>query len=338
MDEQQDSWNYSFGHGPGAAAAIFGLDIRMALGRTSIDDVSIGHSEPTLPKPCTGSTATRVRLMWADPVVIKEIRIDVRFRGDYPRRLDDLPVLIARADPPSLEQHNDDDIEAWLACRRAGLNLEAEHACARDFFLNLDRGSNPALLRHADQCDLAKEREALGKELHDRLILRRSKGTRFNPVNCRLLETCSDMFKRLVCNSFGGNLSSEADAFLQFAGGVLEHKCKGNPNEVVCGPNSPDLFQFAELALAALQRQVDVAFWQPRLPYLVMMQDVFIACYKSSDLPEGYYQFHLLERTPLTEQQVRLVRGQVEPRAAAEPEAHHTCNLWRAFKGFQPIL
>lgn len=179
---------------------------------------------------------------------------------------------------------------------------EDEHVPARRFFAELDRATNPFLLKglvargriHREDAELrALAVESLGNELRQRIQVR-CRGLDERAGTCLRLEervlshllskcrTISQLFLALVEEHFGSDHSAFERAFEWFANGALRMTL---PSLVVTlQPSSGNFFLFGELALMAHDHGIEPERWKRLANVMVRSQRIFARVYAPDSL------------------------------------------------------
>ena len=262
------------------------------------------------------------------------LTLDVDFRGDQPRLnrytwvggatkgpeghpLDELPPHAAPLPGTSNTalaalEAVEDAIEERRRFVQEQKNWPVEHL---QFFFDLDHASHPLIIRaRKDLTDDEKEvRTSIigfaGMAL-DKRVRARVSGGHIDTVDFSDLTTLSDLqrpfYDALIA---AGGLEGLHMAFEHFACGDFYQSALGDWN---IGPDSDKYLQFAEFAIACIERSVDKALWTQVLPALVTTQSLFREAFRP-DYAGGPRRHVVSTQSRLTEQdRDRGLQGQVD--------------------------
>ncbi len=240
--------------------AVIDLALNVVHGR--IQRVEVDNQ--LFAQPMIGATRIRLPAKVVQPPGRFTMR--VTYEGESP-----IPDVVRVLDdaPDDFKDAQMRDTAEIVECRRRFASVPGRIGTARSFFLALEKATALSVCP-----DVRNKIADLQLCLFHRLRKRRAGESKKFAVPYEASALIHGVFTST--SRVYARFEDEAEGYLLFAAGQLEHACPFA--DVAAGPNSANLFFFAEFAFAAcevLECNASRQYWRDRLPVLVLMQRLF---------------------------------------------------------------
>ncbi|MFT7534445.1 MAG: hypothetical protein ACI85K_000392 [Hyphomicrobiaceae bacterium] len=222
-----------------------------------------------------------------------------------------------------------------FADRRCRL-IELGCGVAHYFFLDVDLATHWGVAANASiQPELKRAMDMLSSKLDARAAAAAEQSRTFEAIPSDLVKSVSNLVAPIVRRHFGSGKSFDAAsfeaAFCEFAGSALEVG-RGLHSR----PDSTLFFLFAELALVALDYDIDNDVWAPAMTGLVASAEVFAVIQHDNEQPRhrksyGYDPSRKID--PIRADEIAVVLAQTKSHCRDLPErfGRIVCSAWFAW-------